>query len=239
MTSFSPERKPLMTARSLAAVSLAVGALLFAGCTSAAPGGDATDPAVSEIELAAGWLDGGRTVAVVTWGSSSCVPIAEDVTLGADGTVAVELGGIDPAAVCTADFAPRATLVGLPDGVEAGDGVDLVVTLDDVRGEIALGAYAGGTVAEFSPSAGWVADDLFAILTWGSSSCAPVIETVEETSATEVSVVFADLGERACTMDMAPRVVLAGVADVSHDGATVTLSGGDAEFAEPVTLPIS
>lgn len=228
-----------MTVRSLAAVSLAVGALLFAGCTSATPGGDATDPAVSEIEVAAGWLDGGRTVAVVTWGSSSCVPIAEDVTLGADGTVAVELGGIDPAAVCTADFAPRATLVGLPDGADAGDGIDLVVTLDDVRGEVSLDAYTGGAVAEYTPSAGWVADDLFAILTWGSSSCAPVIGNVEEIAEAEVSVFFADLGERPCTMDMAPRVVLAGIAGVSHDGATVTLSGGDAQFAEPVTVPIS
>ncbi|ALJ22002.1 hypothetical protein [Microbacterium sp. No. 7] len=234
-----------MSRRALALVPLALGALLLAACApgTAGAGGDTATgvpapPLEAGIDVEAAWLDGGRSVAVVTWGSSSCVPVAEDVKLEADGGVAVSLRPAD-AEVCTADYAPRATLVGLPAGASAGDALNLVVTLEDARGETSLGAYAGGDVAEYTPSAGWAGDDLIAILTWGSSSCAPVVESVEETSASAVSVVFADPGTKPCTMDMAPRVALVGVADVAHDAATLTLSGGGAEFADPVTLPVS
>ena len=41
-------------------------------------------------------------------------------------------------------------------------------------------------------------------------------------------------------MDMAPRATLISVAglDVDDDGASVTLSGGDAQFATPVTVAV-
>ena len=70
---------------------------------SPAPG-DVTDP-----QLGAAWLDGGKHIALVTYGSSSCVPVADTVTLEGD-TIKVEF--VEPPAdqMCTADFAPRADL---------------------------------------------------------------------------------------------------------------------------------
>lgn len=239
-----------MSARSLPSVLAlvaAAGVLLFAGCaastptnapapgeTTAAP----TDAPPAELDVDATWLDGGRAVGILTWGSSTCVPTAQDVTQGADGSVSIELGAVDPMAVCTADYAPRVTLASLPPEVDATAGLDLVVTLDGARDDVDLDPYAGPDVPMQTPSAGWIDDGMFAILTWGSSSCAPVIDRVEKTSATEVSVVFASNGESACTDDLAARAVLASVEGVDDDVAvTATLSGHD--FATAVAIPIS
>lgn len=230
----------------LAAASLAAGALLFAGCAST-PGASGSSPSVEEpsasavdLEVAAGWLDGGRFISLVTWGSSSCVPVADEATLGADGSVAVTLS--TPGEVCTADYAPRATLVAPPEGVDPAEGLDLVVTLDDARGEVSLDPFSGDAVAEYTPAAGWIDDGMFALLTWGSSSCAPVVESTSvdsSVSPVEVSVVFADPGMKACTRDMAPRIALVSVDGAARDGAVAVLTGGGAEFADPVTVPIA
>lgn len=226
----------------VAAASLALGALALAGCAGQGPAGSGGTDATSgaEIEVEAGWLDGGRAIALVTQGSSTCVPTASEVALQADGTVAVTLE--DPAgdAVCTRDLVPRATLVELPAGADPGAELAVVVTYGDARGETDLDAYTGDPVEEYAPSAGWVDDGQFAVLTWGSSSCAPVVESVEATSSSEVLVTFVTPpADQACTMDMAPRVVLATVEGVEDDAATLTLIGGGPEFADGVTIPIS
>lgn len=232
-----------MSARPIALALLAAGVLLLAGCTANAPAPGATTTAPTDVPPAefdadATWLDGGRAVGVVTWGSSTCVPVAQGVTLGADGSVAIELGAVDPMAVCTADLVPRVTPVSLPLDVDTTGGIDLVVTLDGARDDVDLDPYGGPEVAMQSPSAGWIDDGMFAILTWGSSSCPPVVDTVEKTSATEVSVVFASNGESFCTDDLAPRAVLAWVEGVDDDApVAVTLSGYD--FATPVTITLS
>lgn len=232
--------------RTLALFALiGAGALALAGCASspATPSSSGSGAPVVGGELEevdAGWLDGGRMVALVTQGSSTCVPTATDVTLQADGSVAVTLE--DPAGnvACTRDYVPRASLVALPDGVNAGAELDLVVTYGEARGDTDLDAYSGAAVAEFSPSAGWIDDDQFAILTWGSSSCLPVVESVAADTASSATVVFAEpAADQVCTMDMAPRVTLAQVDGVDDDNATVTLTGGGAEFATPVTIPIA
>ncbi len=243
-------------------VALVVGTLLFAGCAADDRGVSApseTTPAPTagtpaEFDADAMWLDGGRAIGIVTWGSSTCVPAAQNVTVGTDGAVAVELGpgssvAIDSLVIdgedvagsviaCTADYAPRVTPVFVPPGADATAGIDLVVTLEGGRDEVDLDPYTGPDVDAQSPSAGWIDDGLFAVLTWGSSSCAPVVESVEKTSATAVSVVFSSNGETACTDDLAARVVLAWVEGVDDDAAvTATLSGR--EFPTPVTIPIS
>ncbi|MBT8798385.1 hypothetical protein J0P97_09910 [Microbacterium flavum] len=232
---------------------IGAGALLLAGCASGSTAGvtpsgsgSAAAPAASgsELELEAGWLDGGRQIGLVTWGSSTCVPMAGDVALQADGSVAVTLQAIDAATVCTADYAPRVTLVPVPEGVDPTKDLDLVVTdANGARGETDLDGVAGlaaGGQTDYAPSAGWAGDDLIAILTWGSSSCAPRVQDVAAADATHVTVTFADLADKACTMDMAPRATLAAVSglDVDDTGASLTLSGGDAQFATPVTVPI-
>lgn len=227
---------------------LAGAALLLAGCATAAipaAGGSATPTDGGAWELEAGWLDGGRQIALVTWGSSTCVPQASDVALQADGTLAVTLTEGPSERACTSDYAPRATLVGVPGDLDPAQGLDVVVTgPQGQRGDAELdgltGAVAGGAT-DYQATAGWVGDDLLAILTWGSSSCAPTIADVAATDAKTVVVTFATLAaDTPCTMDMAPRVVLASVAGlgVDDDGASVTLSGGDAQFETPVTVPI-
>jgi len=229
-----------MSTRSLSAAALlAAGLLTLAGCAtgSAAPGGapDAASESVG-LDVDAAWLAGGSLIALVTHGSSSCVPIAADATLD-DGVLVVTLEDPEAGTPCTRDLVPRATLVGVPEGVDATKELDIQVSYGDVWGETDLDAYAGGAVEDYTPSAGWVDDDVFAILTWGSSSCAPQIESVDAEGA-EVTVTFATPDPATvCTMDMAPRVALAAVSGV--DGAaTVTLTGGF-EFAEPVTIPIA
>lgn len=238
-----------MTAsRTLAAAALlALGSLALSGCAGSADPGDAPDPGRtgsvgSEIEVEAGWLDGGRAIALVTHGSSTCLPVVTDVQLQPDGAVAVSLSDPDGATVCTRDYVPRAVLVGLPGGVDTTAELDVVVTYGDTgRGETDLDPYTGGAVEEFSPSAGWIDDDQFAVLTWGSSTCAPVVESAAATSPTEIALTFAAFPEtQPCTSDMAPRVALATVTGVDDDQAvSVTLSGGGSEFATPVTIPIS
>lgn len=233
----------MTTRRTLTMLALlSAGALAFAGCASSStpPAASPTDdaPVTTELEVDAGWLDGGRTVALVTQGSSTCVPSASDVTLQADGSVAVTL--TDPEGQpCTRDLVPRATLVQLPEGVDGAGAVDLVVTYGEARGETDLEGYAGPAVDEYSPSAGWIDDGLFAILTYGSSSCAPVIEDVTVADGNQVTVTFVTpAADQVCTMDMAPRVVLASVEGVDDDVATVTLTGGGVEFETPVTIEI-
>lgn len=222
---------------------IGAGVLLFAGCATAAPasGGASggAEPTGTELELDAGWLDGGRQVALVTWGSSGCVPSATDVSLQADGSVAVTLEDLGDDVACTADYAPRALLVSLPDGVDAASGVDFVVTYGDARGETDLDAFAGTTPEEYTPSAGWIDDGMFAILTWGSSTCAPRVNEVTVDGDT-VTVAFVEPpADQVCTMDMAPRVVLATTPDASDDATQLTLTGGGAQFATPVTVPIA
>lgn len=241
--------------RSLSLLALlGAGVLLFAGCASgtagAGAGSDASDgsasPTGSELEVEAGWLDGGRQIALVTWGSSGCVPTATDATVQPDGALAVTLddGAGDGAKACTADYAPRVTLVGVPEGVDPSKDLDLVVTdAHGSRGDTDIDGVAGlaaGGETDYAPSAGWIDDDLIAVLTWGSSSCAPQVETVEASDAKHVAVTFADLGDRPCTMDMAPRATLVSVAGlgVDDDGTTLTLSGGDAQFATPVEVSV-
>lgn len=230
---------------------LGAAALLLAGCASATPatsGGTSVPGSapsgVSELEVEAGWLDGGRQIALVTWGSSGCVPTASEATVQADGTLAVTLDDGDPATACTADYAPRVTLVGVPENVDPTKDLDLVITGGGSRGETDLdgapGLAAGGST-DYAPSAGWVDGDMIAVLTWGSSSCAPQVESVAASDRANVTVTFATPpANQACTMDMAPRAVLVSVdgLDVDDDVATLTLSGGDAQFATPVTVSI-
>ena len=88
--------------------------------------------AVPEFSPSAGWVDR-TTVAVLTWGSSSCRPTV--ATVAAAGS-AVELAFASPPAdqICTMDMAPRVTLAEV--GAVAGDGaVELVLTGGNVASE--------------------------------------------------------------------------------------------------------
>lgn len=223
------------------------GALAFAGCAASTPTPAATGSAGgsasalpnpgTDLEIDAAWL-GGTAIALVTTGSSTCVPTATDVAVQADGSLAVTLA--DPeAAACTRDLVPRATYVALPEGVDPTRELDIVVTYNGAVDDTDLDGFTGAAAAEFTASAGWVDDDLFALVTYGSSSCAPVVEKVDVAGAA-VTVTFATpAADQVCTMDMAPRMTLVTATGAEDDNATVTLTGGGAEFSTPVTIPIA
>lgn len=234
----------VMTASTL----LLLGAFAVVGCAStpaatSTPTPTATDTPSQEIEVDAAWLDGGRMIGLVTQGSSTCVPAAGEVSREADGTLVVALEEVDPATPCTRDMVSRVTLVTLLADIDPAKELKIRVTGAGIHGDTdldGLPALVGANVPEYSPSAGWVDDDEIVILTWGSSSCVPVIETVTATDPAAVTVTFvAPPADQMCTADMGPRGVIAQVEGLDDDiDVSLTLTGGGTEFATPVTIPV-
>jgi len=77
--------------------------------------------------------------------------------------------------------------------------------------------------------AGWAtAAGQFVILTWGSSTCIPVIQDVKATGATQVTVTFAaQEAAKICTADMAPQAQVTAVNGLEQStGITAILTGG-------------
>ncbi|OJV93548.1 MAG: hypothetical protein BGO47_06385 [Microbacterium sp. 67-17] len=226
-----------MKRRVLASLVLgAVAALSLTGCLSSS---DA--PAGQETDVNAAWLDDGRIIALVTTGSSSCVPVADSAEINQDGALAVELSLPDADQPCTADLAPRATLVPVPEGVDPFQDLVIWATGEGYYGDVTLPGVSGlagpGGSTDYEPTAGWTQQQgQFVILTWGSSSCVPVVETSEVTADAEVTVTFQEPpANQACTMDMAPRTNfgfadgLSGVADVQ-----LVLSGDSFDQTIPI-----
>lgn len=182
---------------------------MLTGCAGeAAPGETSVG-----LDLSATWLDGGRMLAVVTEGSSTCVPSADEATF-ADGVITVTLVDAAPDQPCTKDLVPRATLVGVPTGVDPAQGVTLDVTYGNAVGSTDVAAAEGltgvGSESDFVPDAAWLPDGSFALVTWGSSSCVPVVQELATTAEKEVTVTFeTPPADRVCTLDYAPRVTLA------------------------------
>lgn len=227
------------SSRALAALSVLAAALLFAGCTAgpgstaptSSPGSSsgATDDSDDFDDIEGALLDDGRMFAVVTWGSSTCIPQVDAVS--ADGqTVSVTLVDADADAVCTADMQQRASIGALPEGVDPTQDITLQVTYGDVSDDVDIDGDAAatgtpGSTTEYLPSAGWVDDGTLVLLTWGSSSCPPVVESLD---AATLTATFTTDETRMCTMDMAPRATLLDFGDdaVGDDAATLTLIGG-------------
>ena len=220
-------------------VGLVAAALLVAGCT-AGPGSDTptSSPAPSaggvddQNDVEGALLDDGRMFAVVTWGSSTCVPQVDQVS--AEGqTVTVTLVDPDDAQkACTADLAPRASVGALPEGVDPTSDITLKVTYGDLSDDVDLdgdpdATGTPGTSTEYQPSAGWFDDGGLVLLTWGSSSCAPVVESLEG-SGNAGTATFVTDENQVCTMDMAPRATMLAFGDAVDDDApfTLTLVGG-------------
>ncbi|QLD11643.1 hypothetical protein [Microbacterium oleivorans] len=215
-----------------ASALLLLATLALAGCATspgqgagvpetAAPGGDASAPA-GDAELYAAWLDAGRAIGVVTFGSSSCAPVVGEAT-AAGQTVTVEI--TDPEGVaCTRDYVPRASYVMLPAGVDPAQDVEVFVT-GTYAGDTDLDGVAGltapdteGEMAEMTPSAGWFDDDGIVLLTYGSSTCPPVFESVDAVSAEEIRAVEAAApADQVCTADYAPQLSVLQIPGVSGD----------------------
>lgn len=239
----SRRRLTLITA--LGAALVVAGALT--GCATGASSSPATPaPATADPDAAtpaptsdvrAAWVDAGRAVAVVTWGSSSCPPVADGDASVSGATLTVALAE-SARTDCTRDMAPRATLVPLPAGVDPTG--RLTVSVSGVlEGETTLAGLSSAPVTgeEFAPSAGWVDDSLVAIVTYGSSSCPPVVDAVTA-GGSDIAVQFATPpADQVCTMDFVPRVTLADVGSVAGDGeVSLVLSGGTANAPAPIPV---
>ncbi len=242
---------PVRSRSLLAGLGLALLAagVLTACATPAGSGGTPTssatgqsgDDSSNEQEVGAAWLDGGRMIGIVTQGSSTCIPVAEEATYE-DEVIKVTLVDAEGDKACTADLVPRVTLVGTPEGVDPAKGAEIEVTGDGWHGDTDLegveGLKAGGET-DYLPSAGWTdVDGQFVILSWGSSSCAPQVENTEATSASEVTVTFVTPpADQVCTMDMAPRAVVTAVNGLEDEDAETfaILAGG--EF-DNIRIPI-
>lgn len=226
------------------ALLLAGGAL--AGCasqTASAPTADpSTDGGSTEVEIDAAWLDDGRIIGLVTSGSSSCVPAADDATLEADGSLSVTLVEPDAETPCTRDMVPRVTLVEVPEGVDPAEDLAISVTGDGYSGSTDLDGVdglAGGGMTDYLPSAGWTGTDgQFVLLTWGSSSCVPVISEVAASGPAEVTVTFeTPAADQVCTMDMAPRATVVAVDGLEQQDEVSLVLAGSPEF-DNVRIPI-
>lgn len=235
--------------RFAAALATLATAVLIAGCASTPDSQAPTDtPAPSadgevadDTDDIEGVLLDGRLFAVVTRGSSTCVPLVDELSADKQ-TVAVTLvepqgdGASGP--VCTDDLAPRASVGALPEGVDRTAEITLRVNYGDAAEDVELEGRpeAEGSAGEETgePSASWYDDGGLVLLTWGSSSCPPIVEALEG-SGTAGTVTFVTDEEKICTMDFAPRATVIDFGDdaVDDDGVfTLTLVDGglDGEF---------
>ena len=233
----------------VAALALTVSSVLIAGCGGAAAPAvtpvpvPSTDDAESlDAEIDAAWLDDGSAVGILTFGSSTCLPTAGDPSYD-DGVVTVEL--TDPhGVVCTRDLVARATYVSLPEGVEPAEDLEVVVT-GSYRGQTEIAGDAtldgkGGGLDEAAPSAGWATAEIFLLLTWGSSTCPPLISGAVATTPTEVTVTIDPLpADQVCTADFGPRVsviAVEGLDDDADERVEAVLAGDE---YDAVRIPIA
>ena len=220
------------------AAALVLSTLMLAGCATtppvpAAPSGTPT-PEEPAMQLAATWLDAGRMIGLVTWGSTSCVPTAGEAT--ADGQeITVTL--VDPQAeACTADLAPRASEVAVPAGVDPTQPVTVHLTYLDQTADLTLAgdqrlSGTPGEPTDYQSTAGWYDDNGIVLLTWGSSTCRPIVSDLEET-ADALTVTFA-AQDGPCTMDMAPRTTMLYVEQAGRD-RELTLVGDNLNATIPI-----
>ena len=241
----------IRTALALAAVSL-----LAAGCASnpapppsepgsTAPGGSTAPDDEPHVHtnvdpdhLDVAWLDGGSSIALITWGSSTptCRPVVSDAS--ADGqTISLTLSDRPEASEgCDADLTARGDLVATPGGVDPSKDVTVSFQYEQISGAVELDGLDGDTATSSgqAPSAGWFGDDGIALLSYGSSSCRPKVSNVQLTEAGATVTFSTTTGM--CTMDMAPRVTPILLPEpVESDGEfELTLSGDSLDATIPV-----
>lgn len=244
LTGRSPHPEVSMSRRTRSLLALLGGAALVAGVlTGCASGGSSTPtPAptstgAEQTEIAAAWLDGGAMVGLLLESSSTCRPFADDVTVE-DGVLHVSI--MEPEDACTRDRTPQGVVVGVPAGVDSAQDLRVEVEGPGFSGEVDLpgvaGLTPGGGIDTAQPSAGWAGSDVFALLTWGSSSCPPEVESAVASGAGEIVVTFvAPAADQICTADMAPRVTAVEVPGVPAGVVyEAVLSGGSLDARIPI-----
>lgn len=199
----------------LAAVTAVSLTALLGGCAGSSSGSaPSEDPAETlDTDLGAAWLDGGRMVGLITQGSSTCVPTAEGEY--ADGVLQVTLTDVSEGA-CTSDFAPRVSLVAVPEDVDPSANLVIEVTGAGFGGEVTLPGVDGlafESVSEQTPSAGWTtAEGGVIVLLWGSSGCPELVTATEVTGDAAATATLSGVEEdKVCTADYAPNPQLTAI----------------------------
>ncbi len=199
--------------------------------------GSTTKPVEPSTDPTGAWINNGRGIALVSWGSSStaCTPAATDIT--ADGQkITVKLAEPRADAMCTRDFVPRASYIEVPEGVDVAEDVKVSFSGAELDGEFTLAGSSevakareeAGDSLGGDASAGWFAPNGIVLLTWGSSSCPPIVSDIVE-RAEGATVEFKTDDSLICTLDLAPRLTMIGLADPveNQQGYTLTLQGGN------------
>jgi hypothetical protein len=237
---------------------LVVLSVALSGCAAGGPGGSTSPSESAEelapLEVAAAWLDGGSMVAVLAWGSSSCPPtwivVADMPPLDVRPFEAPDSG-----AACSRDHVLRGSAVDVtvdpsedlevrvsrvpldadPEEFE-GDGLPAGTVTSVLELEGIAGLTPGGGASSGIPSAGWTTEDgIFALLTWGSSGCPPVVQDAVVSAPREITVSFAEPpADLVCTADMAARVNVVGVPDAEAGVAYELVLQGQAPTRVPI-----
>lgn len=212
------------------------------GAGAPAPSASADDDlATEEAGIEAAWLGGGTMVAILTRGSSTCVPTASDVEYES-GVLRVAIADPPADQICTRDYVLRGFPVALPDGIDSADDLEIEVSSSAETATVELAGVAGLVPADGLedgvPSAGWTgAEGVFAVLTWGSSGCPPVTQDAAVTAAGEITLTFAEPpADRVCTSDFSPRVTVAEVADAQPGESYELVLQGDSFSATRIPL---
>ncbi|WP_040168255.1 hypothetical protein [Microbacterium gorillae] len=235
-------RRTLPLILAAAAVALVGCATPIAGGAGSATGGTTPDPTstpstssvtVSVDQVQVSWLT--TTSMVVILPAGSCPLHIGDIVAGTQKltvTFAAKSG-----ASCAPTTAAQKYVLGVPAGVDTTKDLAVTIVTPEGKTDVTLSGLAGGEVIPEDrsiapePAASWVGPHTLAVLTYGSSSCAPTGGAV----ADGVLTLKDPPADTACTMDLAPRVTLIDAPDVAHD-AKLTLAGSTTSGGSPVTL---
>jgi hypothetical protein len=102
------------------------------------------------------------------------------------------------------------SLGAVPEGLDPAEDVEVIVHEGEREDRVELAGVSGtagpGAETEFAPSAAWLDDGSIVLVTWGSSTCVPTVESVDAADGGATVTLTVDDGP--CTRDMVPRATL-------------------------------
>lgn len=207
----------------------------------AAPTTDAPGTDVNGLpEMQAVWV--GSESIIITAPGDGCRPTLTDVVVG-DQSLDVRIEKLGGEEACMQPLIVYGHLLVIPAGIDTSKPLTLNVTnWDDQTADIELaGNSDGGLVPadkmiQPAPAAVWVNDSDIAVLTYGSSSCAPIGGEFTGEGET-LTLKLTDPDTQMCTMDYAPRVTIIHAPDVAKD-ASFILSGYTDENEKEIVLQL-
>jgi hypothetical protein len=126
-------------------------------------------------------------------------------------------------------------VTGCADGGPAGDGSEADSTIQGIPD-----GWDGPAPDPLTgqPSAGWIDDDEFAVITMGSGSCPPVPSEPEVVNPGAVRIEFGPSPHEVCTADMSPTTHVFALSDeLTERPITVTITYTDYDEVYELQLP--